>query len=172
MGLVTGLGAATADAAYGCVAACGLSLLSNFLIGQRVWLGILGGLFLIYLGIRSFVSAPTASPGEPATTIQASGLLFAYFSTLLLTIANPMTILSFVAVFAGLGLGGSKDYLSAMTLVAGVFCGSALWWLLLSSGIAVLKQQINSVLMRWVNRLSGVIILAFGLYSLWRASSH
>jgi threonine/homoserine/homoserine lactone efflux protein len=167
IGLATGLGAATADAAYGCVAGFGLTAISSFLIGQKMWLSLLGGLFLSYLGIRTFTTEPAEQPTEAVD----SGLLGAYLSTLLLTITNPMTILCFAAVFAGLGLGSGarRDYLSASELVAGVFAGSALWWLLLSSGVGLLKGQISLAWMRLINRASGTIILTFGLYSLWTA---
>jgi len=162
IGLVTGLGAATADAAYGCVAGFGLTAISTFLVGQKSSLGLFGGLFLCYLGIRTFISSPARETAEP----QAKGLLSAYLSTLLLTVTNPMTILSFVAVFAGLGLGKSPDYLTASIMVGGVFVGSALWWLLLSSAVASFQSRLNSNWMRAVNHLSGGVILAFGLYSL------
>jgi len=162
IGLATGLGAATADAIYGCVAAFGLTAISSFLVGQRFWLGILGGLFLCYLGVRTFISTPAGQMAE----VRGGGLFPAYVTTLVLTLANPMTILSFVAVFAGFGLGASPDYFSASTLVAGVFVGSALWWLILSGGVALFRSAMSSGWMRIVNRLSGSIILAFGLYSL------
>jgi threonine/homoserine/homoserine lactone efflux protein len=162
IGLATGLGAATADAAYGCVAGFGLTVISSFLVGQRFWLSLIGGLFLCYLGIRTFMSEPSEQPAE----VRGGGLLSAYLSTLFLTLTNPMTILSFVAVFAGFGLGASPDYLSASILVAGVFVGSALWWLLLSSGVALFRERVNAGWMLAINRLSGGVILAFGLYAL------
>jgi len=162
MGLMTGLGAATADALYGCVAGFGLTAISSFLVDQKMWLGFLGGLFLCYLGIRTFITKPAEKPAE----VGGSGLLSAYFSTFFLTVTNPMTILSFVAVFAGFGLGASSDYLSATTLVTGVFIGSGLWWLLLSSGVSMFRSRVNSNWMSAVNRVSGGIMLAFGLYSL------
>jgi threonine/homoserine/homoserine lactone efflux protein len=162
MGLATGLGAATADGVYGCVAGFGLTAISSFLVGQKLWLGFLGGLFLCYLGVRTFISKPADKPAEVAR----SGLLSAYLSTFFLTVTNPMTILSFVAVFAGFGLGASPDYLSAATLVAGVFIGSGCWWLLLSSGVALFRSRVNSSWMFAVNRVSGAIMVAFGLYSL------
>lgn len=162
IGLATGLGAATADAAYGCIAGFGLTAVSSYLVNQRMWLGVLGGLFLCYLGIRTLVSKPS----EQAVGIRKNGLLSAYLSTLFLTLTNPMTILSFVAVFAGLGLGTSSDYFTAITLVAGVFLGSALWWLLLSRGVALFRSRITSGWMRAINRVSGSVILVFGIYSL------
>jgi threonine/homoserine/homoserine lactone efflux protein len=162
IGLATGLGAATADAAYGGVAGFGLTVVSSFLVGHRVWLGFLGGLFLCCLGIRTFMSRPAGQSAE----VRGGGLFSAYLSTLFLTLANPMTILSFVAVFAGFGLAASPGYFSAGTLVAGVFIGSALWWLLLSSGVALFRSRLSAGWMRGINRLSGGVILAFGLYSL------
>lgn len=164
-GLATGLGAAVADAVYGCVAGFGLTAVSNFLIGQKFWLGFLGGLFLCYLGVRTLMSRPNE---QPAAT-PSRGLFAAFLSTFFLTITNPMTILSFVAIFAGLGLGKSADYFNASALVAGVFAGSALWWLLLSGGAAVFRTKFNLGWMRALNRISGSIIFGFGVYSLFAA---
>ena len=164
-GLVTGLGAATADAVYGCIAGFGLTAISNFLVGQKFWLGFLGGLFLCYLGLGTFVSRPSEEPRDT----QSSGLFSAFISTFFLTITNPMTILSFVAIFAGLGLGKSADYFNATALVAGVFAGSAFWWLLLSSGAALFRSKISLHWMRLLNRVSGSIIFGFGIYSLFTA---
>jgi threonine/homoserine/homoserine lactone efflux protein len=164
-GLATGLGAATADAVYGCVAGFGLTVVSNFLVGQKFWLGFLGGLFLCYLGVRTFVSPPNEQP----TDAPSGGLFSAFLSTFFLTVTNPMTILSFVAIFAGLGLAKSANYLNASALVAGVFAGSALWWLLLSGGAALFRSKITLGWMHLLNRVSGTIILAFGIYSLFTA---
>ena len=162
IGLVTGLGAATADAVYGCVAGFGLTAVSSFLVSQKWALNFFGGLFLCYLGIRTFLS----KPGEKAAEIRGSGWVSAYGSTFLLTLTNPMTILSFVAVFAGFGLGKSPDYFAAGFLVLGVFLGSALWWLMLSSGVALFRSRLSAGFMQVVNRLSGSFILVCGLYSL------
>ncbi|MBZ5536743.1 MAG: LysE family translocator [Acidobacteriia bacterium] len=162
IGFATGLGAATADAAYGGVAGFGLTAVSSFLVGQRLWLSFLGGLFLCYLGARTF----TSKLGGQAAEARRSGVLSAYMTTLFLTLTNPMTILSFVAVFAGFGLGATPDYLTAGALVTGVFIGSALWWLLLSNGVAPFQARISSGWMRTVNRVSGGVIFVFGLYSL------
>ena len=77
-----------------------------------------------------------------------------------------MTVLSFVAMFAGLGLTASPDYIAASAMVGGVFVGSALWWLLLSAGTAFFRSRLDAAWTRWVNRLSGLIILTFGGYAL------
>jgi threonine/homoserine/homoserine lactone efflux protein len=161
VGLVTGMGAATADASYGAIAAFGLTAVSGFLVAQKLWLGVFGGAFLCFLGVRTFLSPPT----DHAAKATGDGLLSAYASTFVLTLTNPMTILSFIPVFAGLGLGLSSDYASAWATVLGVFTGSALWWLLLSNGVALLRDRIGPGLMRLVNHISGAIIVAFGVYA-------
>jgi threonine/homoserine/homoserine lactone efflux protein len=163
-GLVCGLGAATADAAYGCVAAFGLTAVSGFLSRQQGALALIGGGFLCTLGIRTVLRAPASAKGAPGAT----GSLGAYGSTLLLTLANPATILSFVAVFAGLGLGRAVDYGSALETVAGVFAGSALWWVILSGGVGMLRSRVTDGWMRAINGISGAILLAFGIYALSR----
>lgn len=164
IGLAVGLGAAAADSAYGAVAGFGLTSVSGFLVQQKFWLGLFGGLFLCLIGFRTFRAEPVRPHGTPP----ASGAWAAFSSTFALTLANPMTILSFAALFAGFGLGTSPSYLDAALLVAGVFIGSAAWWLLLSHGIAFLGQRSgpSQDFMRTVNRLSGTILLAFGIYSL------
>jgi len=162
-GLVSGLGAATADAIYGSVAGFGLTFISNFLVSQQVWLRIIGGGFLCFLGVRTFLS----KPAEYAASAKGNGLLGSYASTFFLTITNPVTILSFAAIFAGLGVGGaSGNYVSAAVLVLGVFVGSALWWFILSDGVSVFRAKFNPHSLRWVNRISGVIIIVFGLFAL------
>jgi len=161
-GLVTGLGAATADAAYGCVAGFGLTAVSGFLLAHVAWLRAGGGIALCYLGARTFLAAPA----QGAAQAGAGGLVPAYVSTLLLTLANPMTILSFVAVFAGFGLAASPSYPAAATLVAGVFVGSGLWWLFLSTSVSLLRERIGTGWMLAVNRVSGAVIVAFGVYAL------
>ena len=163
-GLVSGLGAATADAFYGSVAGFGLTLVSGLLISQQWWLRLIGGLFLCYLGVRTFVSRPSARAAEAG----ARGLLGAYLSTLALTLTNPLTILSFTVIFAGLGIVSAQgNFLSAALLVLGVFLGSALWWLLLSGGVSLFQSLFTPARLRWVNRISGGIIAAFGVLALW-----
>ena len=122
-GFVSGLGAATADAMYGATAAFGLTLITDFLLGGASWLRLVGGVFLLYLGIKTFL----ARPAEKAAETRGGGLLRAYSSTLFLTLTNPTTILSFVAVFAGLRLVGGAGGFTAAVLVLGVFLGSAAW---------------------------------------------
>lgn len=163
-GFVSGLGAATADAIYGCIAAFGLTYVSNMLVSQQAWLRLVGGLFLCYLGIKTFL----ARPAERPASAEGNGLIGAYGSTLLLTLTNPMTILSFAAVFAGFGVASSSStYLDAGLLVLGVFLGSGLWWLVLSGGVGISRKRFTPNKMRWINRVSGLILIGFGLIALW-----
>jgi threonine/homoserine/homoserine lactone efflux protein len=160
---VSGLGAATADALYGCVAAFGLSFVSNLLLSHQLWLRAIGGVYLCYLGLRTFMSRPA----EDHSASSAGTFIAAYSSTLFLTISNPMTILAFVAIFAGFGMTSSGgSYARAAMLVLGVFIGSVLWWLLLSGGVGILRSRLDLRGLWWINRLSGGIILGFGLLAL------
>ena len=162
-GLFSGLGAATADAIYGCIAGFGLTFISSFLIRQQVWLALLGGGFLCYLGLKTM----WAKPAQQAALAKGDGLVAAYASTFFLTLTNPITIISFAAIFSGLGLASaSGNYLSAGVLVWGVFVGSALWWFILSGGVGIFREKLNLQGWRWVNIISGAIITGFGLFAL------
>lgn len=161
-GLVTGLGAASADAVYGAIAALGLGAVLRLLTGISFWTQLLGGLFLVYLGLRTL----RERPAERAANVSGRGLLGAYTSTFFLTLTNPATILSFLAIFAGLGLGAGATGWDALLLVLGVFLGSAAWWLLLSGGVSLLRSRITPDTLRVVNIVAGLIILGFGLAAL------
>ncbi len=169
-GLLSGFGVALADGTYGAIAGFGLTLVSQFLVSQQFWVRLLGGLFLLYLGVKTLF----AKPAEKAVTVHSTdtrSLWGASLSTFFLTLTNPLTILSFVAIFAGLGLGvGNRDYTSASMLVLGVFLGSALWWLILTSAVGWLRTRLTPRVLRWMNVLSGLIVAVFGvlaLASLW-----
>ena len=163
-GLVSGLGIATADGIYGSIAAFGLTVIATFLVHQQFWIRLIGGLFLIYLGIKSMLTKPSE---RAATASKTSNFLGAYASTLLLTLTNPLTILSFAVVFAGIGLGGSKNSVSSAVLVVlGVFLGSALWWCLLTGGISLLRGKFTPAGLLWINRISGGVIAIFGVLAL------
>jgi threonine/homoserine/homoserine lactone efflux protein len=133
------------------------------LVSQQGGLRLIGGAFLCYLGLKTFL----VKPAEQAALAKGNGLVGAYASTFFLTLTNPMTIISFAAIFAGLGLtGASGNYVSAGVLVLGVFIGSALWWLILSGGVGVFREKLNPHGLQWVNRISGAIITGFGLFAL------
>ena len=160
-GLLSGLGAATADGFYGVIAAFGITANSSFLLKEKMLLNLVGGLFLCYLGYRTFL----AKPADHSAKAEHKGLIADYFSTLFLTITNPATILSFIAIFAGVGIEAG-NYLTSLLLVIGVFTGSAIWWLTLSTGMSFLRVKINTKHLRLINRISGGIIILFGLSAL------
>ena len=161
-GLIIGLGAATADLLYGCVAAFGLTIISSTLESQRIWIRLVGGALLLFLGIRTFRAQPT----DPKFRIHSSGMFASYLYTVFLTLTNPLTIFAFIAVFAALGLGSGLGYFSASALVAGVFIGSSLWFLLLSSGVTLFRKKLDLVGLRWVNRIAGILIIISGVIAM------
>lgn len=163
VGFVSGLGAASADALYGMVAALGLTSVSSVLIEHQDRVRLAGGLFLCYLGVRTAATRPSTE-----TVLRARrGLVMAYGSTFALTLTNPSTIVSFAAVFTGLGfVDRAGDWWSSGLLVLGVFLGSALWWLVLSSGVGYVRRSCTPSRLRWVNALSGVALVCFGLLTL------
>ncbi|MFW2569786.1 LysE family translocator [Legionella sp. 29fVS95] len=164
IGLMSGLGAALADSVYGIIAGFGLTALSSFLLTQQFWIRLIGGLFLLYFGVTLFLANPQAQ----ATRDEERSLWNAFATTFLLTLTNPATILSFMAIFAGLGLGSTAtDFTHAFLLVSGITLGSALWWLLLSSFVAFkLRHRLSPKVMSYINRVSGIIILFFGIFAL------
>jgi threonine/homoserine/homoserine lactone efflux protein len=165
IGFLSGLGAATADMLYGSVAAFGLTIVQEILTGQRFWFRLIGGLFLLYLGIRTLLSKPVEIAAN--TKSSGNGLMDAYLSTVFLTLTNPATIISFSVIFAGLGFANTNgNYFSAAFLVCGVFLGSASWWLTLSTGIGFLRARFTPDWMIWVNRIAGAVIMAFGVAAL------
>ncbi|HKV45643.1 MAG TPA: LysE family translocator [bacterium] len=161
VGFISGLGAATADGTYGLIAAFGLTSIAAFFVGHQLWLRVVGGAFLLFLGYKTLAAHPAV---RPAVGTGDTRLVGAYSSTLFLTLTNPMTILSFAAVFAGLGLGtAAGDYRTAGVLVLGVFLGSALWWGVLSGLTGMFRSRFDRGGLRWVNMISGTIITAFGV---------
>jgi threonine/homoserine/homoserine lactone efflux protein len=165
-GFVAGLGVATADTIYGAISGFGLKAVSSMLIHYQYWFRLFGGLFFCCLGIISYFSKPATAQAS----IRGKSLLGVYFSTFFLTLANPLTILSFTAIFAGLGVGHGltrlghrgNDWTIAL-LVLGVFLGSVMWWLFLSILVGGFRSKFDSQKLVWVNRISGIMIIMFGL---------
>lgn len=156
-GLFSGLGAALADTIYGFIAAFGITLISDFLLAEQKWLRLFGGAFLIFLGFRTFMAKHVT---EQAVTHKT--LLSDFVSTFILTLTNPLTILAYVAIFAGLGIA-EKHFLHALWLVGGVFLGSVTWWLILSEGVTLFRKRVTNEVMVWINRVAGILIAVFGL---------
>lgn len=165
VGLMTGLGAAFADGTYGLVAGFGLTAISSLLIKYQIYIRVVGGIYLLYLGIKLIMAKPR---DQSKINNYDKSALHAFGTTYLLTLTNPATILSFIAVFAGLGLGTENpDVMSAIILVIGIIIGSAVWWFILSGGIAfILHHRMTKQTMHYINWLSGLIMLAFGVFAL------
>lgn len=163
-GLAGGLGTALADASYATLAALGFATFSGVLAQIDTPLRVLGGLFMLWLGWRGLAPKPTG-----AATIPARDLLGTTAATFALTITNPMTILSFAALFAGLGLGAAEGFSGTGPVVLGVFAGSMLWWGLLSGGVALIQHRLPASASLWVARGSGAVLIGFGLWALLSA---
>lgn len=160
-GLATGLGAALADAVYGAIGAFGVTGLIAWLHGLKFWLGLFGSAFLLWLAWRT-ATRPVAQgvgAGAPAGTLMRCAC-----GTFLLTLSNPTTILSFMAVFGA--LAGRVPSASPWAMVAGVLAGSMLWWLILSIGVDRARSRFGPRLKRAVNRCSAAMLAGLGLWQL------
>lgn len=161
-GFASGVGAAGADAIYAAVAAFGLTLVSDFLIAHRAGFMLGASLFLGWLGVRMF----RAQPARERLVVRSAGLVQACGATLLLTLANPMTVLSFLAIFAGLGLTGARDAITAALIVVGVFLGSTLWWVVLCGAAARVGPRLGDAAFVGLNRGAGALVVGFAVYQL------
>jgi threonine/homoserine/homoserine lactone efflux protein len=161
-GMIIGLGAATVDSLYGSIGAFGLTFVSDVIAGQTFWLRLVGGGLLLFLGIRTY----RAKRKDSIIPFEKKGLLGSYISSFLLALTNPVTIFAFVAVFAAFGLGHKLSVLSAGMLVLGVFIGTCVWFLTLSYVATVFRKKLDSAGLRWVNRISGGLIVLSGVAAL------
>lgn len=166
-GYATGAGIATADALYASIAAFGLTALTGALTGAQGWVRLVGGAFLVYLGIRALLTRP----GRRAADGVAAPLFGVYASSVGLTLANPQTILTFVGIFAGAGLAVSGGgWATPAVTVAGVLCGSLLWWLVLVTVVGALRERVGARVLLWVTRTSGAAIAVLGVAAMWAGS--
>lgn len=160
-GFVSGLGAAVADAIFGIIAAFGLTVISDFLIGHQGWLKAVGAAFLMFIGARAILMSRDATPAP----ISGESLAGAFASTFLLTVTNPISILAFAGVFASAGLSGAEaTWATAAMLVAGVFSGSLAWWLLLCGTAGGVRHLVREIHLVWVSRTSGIILVGFAFF--------
>lgn len=160
-GFICGCGSSTASSLYGALAGFGLTMVCDFLIAHRLFIGLFGGLFLLYLGIKTMLSKPV----QVSTLAQHDSLPKIYGITFLMALTNPVTILSYTAVFAGLGME-QNSCVSAWPLVTGIFMGSLSWWLILSGFISVFRTKLNLTAMTVINKVSGLCVIGFGVYVL------
>lgn len=163
-GFCAGLGAAVADTIYAAIGAYAVNLVGAFLNAELMWFRLIGGVVLILLGANMARKEPNVAKAE--TQEVPTGLIADFGMTLVLTLANPTTILSFAGIFAGLSgiIGFSVEAIPALLL--GVFLGSAGWWLALSGIVGLIRHRIDHTTMLWINRITGVAIVLFGIYTL------
>jgi threonine/homoserine/homoserine lactone efflux protein len=161
-GVVAGTGAALGDSLYGAVAGFSISLIIQFLIQEEFWFRLIGGLLLMAIGLMYyFRRPPSLAAGKDISSAHSD-----FAAAFLLTVANPTTVLSFLTVLATLGLGRHRPVWETSLLIAGIFCGSMIWWLILASGTSLLRSKITDHVMGWMNRAAGVAIGGFGLVNL------
>ena len=161
-GVAGGLGTAAADATYAALAAIGFAAFAAVLSIVATPLGLAGGLFMIWLGLSGLRPKPVTA----AADVGGHDLIRTTASTFLLTMTSPATILSFAAIFAGLGLAEAGDALNAAIVVVGVFLGSLGWWFFLSGGVAIARTRLPDSFVIWVSRLSGLVLIAFGIVAI------
>ncbi len=167
VGFVSGLGAAVADTFYGAIAAFGLSFVYTLLLTERVWIGLAGTALLVVIGIRTLLAEPPRPKAEP----DPPNLIGDFTSTFFLTLTNPVTILSFIAAFSAFGIEGNEQIdLRDWFLLLGVFAGSALWWLIITTCAGLFHGRFAEETLHWGNRIAGVIILAFAALILWNVA--
>ncbi|MDX2165374.1 MAG: LysE family transporter [Gammaproteobacteria bacterium] len=165
LGFLTGIGIALADGTYGLVAGLGITAISNFLIHYHLWITRLGGLFLIYLGIK-FMLLPSILKLKPNKSALSS--LHACTTAYALTITNPSTIIIFTAIFAGLGIGTIHTSIThALSLVLGIILGSTSWWLAFCTGLVLIRKKLNPKIIKIINVISGFVLMGFGIVSLF-----
>jgi len=164
IGFATGLGAAAADVFFAAIAAFGMAAIQTLLIEYRLSLSLVGGLFLVALAARTAVSQ---TPTVPEVNAKTGGMLSAFVSGFVLTATNPLTLLGFVAIFAGFGIGsGLTDSARALSLVLGVLAGSAAWWLALTAVIARIRHLFAPRTLHRLNLAAAALLAAFGVYEL------
>jgi threonine/homoserine/homoserine lactone efflux protein len=169
VGIVSGLGAALADTFFGAVAAFGLVFVHTLLLNERFWLGLGGTIILVVIGVRTL----TADVPRPKQAQEdAANLLGDFTSTFVLTLFNPVTILSFLACFSAFGIDNDdKGDLDDWLLLLGVFTGATVWWLFLTTAVGMFRSKFDQETLRWANRIAGVVILAFAAVILWNVAT-
>jgi len=166
-GIATGLGAALADGIFGAIAAFGLASISDQLIAHQDPLRIIGGLVLFVLAYRAWYRAPPEMPRAPVHVRVISG----FGTGLAVTLSNPMTIMGFLGIFAGLGLSElNAGPVSALQMVIGVLLGSGMWWLGLCMGTQALKPKFGPQSLAWTNRLAALLLVGFGTFAIGGAA--
>jgi threonine/homoserine/homoserine lactone efflux protein len=167
-GLVSGFGAATADTLYGCIAGFSITFIIQFLLREEFWIRLFGGILLVLIGVRYYFKQPQSLSAQRQVGPEHSD----YISTLFLNLTNPTTVLSFLAILATLGMKEDKASWLTLLLVAGIFCGSMLWWIVLIGIVNRVRDRIDDHAMLWMNRVAGVAIGGFGVVTFVMSRVH
>jgi threonine/homoserine/homoserine lactone efflux protein len=167
-GLASGFGAATGDAMYGCIAGFSITFVIQFLIREEFWIRLFGGILLALIGVSYYFKQPQSLSAQRQEEAEHSD----YFSTFLLTLTNPTTVLSFLAILVALGMNRQRASWLSLLLVAGIFCGSMLWWIVLVGIVNRVRDRIDDHAMLWMNRVAGVAIGGFGVVTFVLSRSH
>lgn len=172
-GLLSGLGAAVGDALFGAIAAFGISAVKDWLEAHQDDLRIIGGIVLLLLAVRTVMGKSGHRPkretkqADNENRVVTHSLVKDFISTFMLAVTNPITLIAFAGMLATLGItdaGASVG--NASLLVAGVFAGSAAWWLAISTTAGILRPFVDGSYQIWMNRVSAVILFVFGIYAL------
>jgi threonine/homoserine/homoserine lactone efflux protein len=161
-GFASGLGVAAADATYAGVAAFGLTAITSVLVSGHLLLGLVGGSIIAIVGLRTMASRPTG----PATDAERPGLAGAFGSIYALTMTNPLTIVLYAGVFAGIGLVAGSSFVDAATVTLAAWLGSTLWWVILCSIVGWARRRVSTTALVWVNRISGAALVVFGVVAI------
>jgi threonine/homoserine/homoserine lactone efflux protein len=161
-GFASGLGVATADATYAGVAAFGLTAITSVLVSGHVLLGLVGGTVIAIIGIRTIRSRPAG----PATDAERPGLAGGFASIYGLTMTNPLTIVLYAGVFAGIGLTAGSNFVDAAIVTLAAWLGSTAWWVILCSIVGWARGRVSTTALLWVNRISGAALVAFGIVAI------
>jgi threonine/homoserine/homoserine lactone efflux protein len=158
-GLLSGLGAAAADTFYGCIAGFSITFVIQFLVKEEFWIRLIGAILLVSIGVSYYFKDPQPLKLEERASNGESD----FVSTFLLTLTNPTTVMSFMAVLAALGMGERRPIWLSLLLVAGIFCGSTMWWLILVGVVNRARDRFTDRAMFWINRIAGLAIGGFGV---------
>jgi threonine/homoserine/homoserine lactone efflux protein len=166
-GFASGIGVAVADATYAGIAAFGLTAITSLLLSAHVVLGVIGGAVIAIVGARTML----ARPAEAAPDVARPGLVGAAVSIFGLTMTNPLTIILYASVFASIGLAAGTSYVDAAAITLAVLAGSTLWWVILCSVVAWIRERVSTTALLWVNCLSGAALVVFGVLAIVSALS-
>jgi threonine/homoserine/homoserine lactone efflux protein len=157
-GLMSGLGAATADTVYGAIAGFSISFVIQFLVREEFWIRLCGGTLLVAIGVLYYFKKPQSLANESPSSVHTD-----YISAFFLNLTNPTTVLSFLAILAALGMGHHRAQWLTVLLVAGIFSGAMLWWIVLCAATSHFRERFDQSAMLWMNRIAGLAIGAFGI---------